>query len=92
MNFAALTDLKTNGLPHAAASANKIQMILSIVIGIVGALCLLFITIGGFRYILSQGDPGAIAKAKGTIVYALVGLIVVILAEAIVAFVFGSIT
>jgi hypothetical protein len=92
MLFAQITDLQTNGLPHAAANGNAVQTILSITIGIVGALCLLFVTIGGFRYILSQGDPQGVAKAKGTILYALVGLVIVILAQFIVAFVFGRLT
>lgn len=90
--LATIQDLNTDGLPQIAANGSAVQTIISIVIGIVGALSLLFITIGGFRYILSQGDPQGVAKAKGTIVYALVGLVVTILAETIVAFVFGSIT
>jgi hypothetical protein len=88
----AIKNLNLNGLPHAEANGNAVQTVLSIVIGVVGALCLLFITIGGFRYILSEGDPQAISKAKSTVVYALVGLVVVIMAEAIVAFVFGRLT
>jgi len=60
---------------------------LTVVIGIVGALCLLFIVVGGFRYILSQGDPQGVTKAKSTIVYALIGLVVTIMAQLIVSLV-----
>lgn len=73
--------------PLPKAGDNFIPKVLSIVIGILAAICLLFIVIGGFRYILSQGDPQGVAKAKGTIVYALVGLAVVIIAQVIVSFV-----
>ena len=87
MFFAQITDLNLNGLPKTAATHNEIQVILNIFIGIIAALSLLFITIGGLRYILSQGDAQGVAKAKGTILYALVGLVIAIVAEAIVAFV-----
>jgi hypothetical protein len=87
MRFAEITDLNVNGLPHTPATHSEIQVVLNIIIGIIGALSLLFITIGGFRYILSQGDPQGISKAKGTILYALIGLVIAVVAEAIVAFV-----
>lgn len=85
--FASQIDLTP--LPHAGSGF--IPKVLSVVIGIVAAVCLLFIVIGGFRYILSQGDPQGVSKAKGTILYALIGLAVVILAQAIVTFVLGGI-
>ena len=74
-------------LPHASNQNSFIATVISIVVNIVGALCLLMITIGGFRYVLSQGDPQGIKKAKGTILYALIGLVVVIAAKTIVAFI-----
>lgn len=87
MIFAMLNNLQLNGLPQANANTSTIQTIISIIIGIVAAISLLFIVIGGFRYILSQGDPQGVSKAKGTILYALIGLAVVIVAQAIVVFV-----
>jgi len=75
------------GLPQTPTGPDRVTAILTIVFGIIGALSLLFITIGGFRYILSEGDPQAAAKAKGTIIYSLVGLVVSISAVAIVTFV-----
>lgn len=78
-------------LPHATADPAKITAVLTIVFGIVGALSLLTMTIGGFKYITSQGDSQAVAKAKNTIIYALVGLLVSILATAIVTFVIGRV-
>ncbi len=91
MTFAQITSLNLNGLPHATASHGEVQIILNIIIGIIGALSLLFITIGGFRYILSQGDPQGVAKAKGTVLYALIGLVIAIIAETLVAFVIKGI-
>jgi hypothetical protein len=79
-------------LPHTNANADTFKAVLKIVFGLVGALSLLFVTIGGFRYIVSQGEPQAVGKAKSTIIYALIGLVVAVAAEAIVSFVLGRIT
>ena len=45
------------------------------------------IVIGGINYALSQGDPGKVKKAKDTILYGVIGLVVALLAFAIVTFV-----
>jgi hypothetical protein len=78
-------------LPNVSTGPNRVRVMLSVVFGVLGALSLLFVTIGGFRYVASQGDPQAAARAKGTITYALVGLLVSICAVAIVTFVMGRV-
>jgi hypothetical protein len=65
----------------------ELKAILEIAFGVIGAFALLIITVSGFRYITSGGNPEKTAKAKSGIVYSLVGLVVAITAEAIVAFV-----
>ncbi len=72
------------------ASGSEIQTILSIVFMIIGSLAVLFMILSGVRYIVSGGDPQKVAKAKDGILYALVGIVVSVSAEAIVAFVLGS--
>ena len=59
--------------------------ILSIIIGIAGVL---FVLIGGFKYITAGGDSSQISSATRTILYALAGLVVAALAQVIVNFVF----
>ena len=44
------------------------------------------IMVGGFKYITSGGDSGKISSAKATIIYALVGLVIVAMAQFIVRF------
>ena len=78
-------------LPHATATSAKVQAVLAVVFTIIGAISLLMVTIGGFRYVASQGDPQAVSKAKGTIIYALVGIFVSMTAVAIVTFVIGRV-
>ncbi len=85
-------DVGKDVLPHAVAGPDKVQVMLGIVFTIIGALSLLMFTVGGFRYVASQGDPQATAKAKGTLIYALVGLLVSMSAIAIVTFVLERIS
>lgn len=80
-----------SSLPDASTDPDKIRKIVGIVFGIAGALALLFIVIGGLRYILSAGNPESSAQAKNTIVYALVGLVITITAYGIVAFVVSNV-
>ena len=57
------------------------------VVGIGGAVAAIFIVVGAFGYITANGDPNKLQKAKTTILYALIGLIIVALAEVLTAFV-----
>lgn len=76
------------GLPNANASGNELQHILeTIVLPTLGALALLFIAIGALRYILAGDNPQDAARARDTIIYAAVGAIIILVAEALVAFV-----
>lgn len=60
--------------------------ILNGVIGFLGIVAVIFIIVGGINYTTSLGDPGKIQKAKNTILYACIGLIICALAFAIVNF------
>ena len=65
--------------------------VLNAVFGIVGILAVGLIIFGGVRYTISQGDAGKVKKAKDTIMYAVIGLVVTLAAFAIVNFVLTSI-
>ena len=73
-------------LPDVGVTTNVFEKALTVAIRIIAAICVLFVVIGGFRYIISQGDAQGVAKAKGTVIYALIGLGIVIMAQAIIAF------
>jgi hypothetical protein len=68
-----------------------ISKIIDILSWVVGAISVLMLVIGGFRYIVSGGDSNSTAGAKNTILYALIGLAIVIFAQAIVIFVISNI-
>lgn len=63
-----------------------IQNILNAIIAVAGIVSVVFIIIGGIQYTTSAGDPGKTKKAKDTILYALIGLIICALSFAIVNF------
>lgn len=68
-----------------------VKAVINTLLYIVGALSVVMIIIGGFQYILSQGDSGSVSKAKNTILYSVIGFIVSLLAYAIVNWVLHGI-
>ncbi len=66
---------------------NTITLALNVFSAIVGIIAVVMIIVGGVKYITSQGESANITSAKNTILYALVGLVVVALAQVIVRFV-----
>lgn len=56
-----------------------------------GALAVILVIVAGFLYVTSAGDPNKIKKAKDIILYVAVGLLVIVVARIIVAFVINRI-
>lgn len=82
------------GLPDVGGgnvTNTEVQQVLVIVFGVIAALAVLMIVISGFRFIIAQGNPQETVKARNTIIYALIGLVVSLFAEAIVATVLGKV-
>lgn len=73
----------------ASGLVKTVVNILSIVVGIIAVI---YIIIGGVKYITSSGDANNITAAKNTIVFAIVGLIIVAFAQIIVKFVMNKVT
>lgn len=79
-----------NGIPVVDAGAGALAAAMNnIVFPIAGAAAVIFIIIGGFQYLMSNGDPGETKKARYTIIYSLVGLVFIIMAFAIVQLILG---
>jgi hypothetical protein len=66
------------------------EKITNVLLYLIGAISVIMIIVGGLRYVLSGGNSANITAAKNTILYAIVGVIVAILAYAAIAFVIGS--
>ena len=69
---------------------DTIKNVINILIYIIGFIAVVVIIFGGFTYATSAGDAGKVKKAKDTIMYGVIGLVVAILAFAIVNFVLTS--
>jgi hypothetical protein len=90
------TNLGAACAPSPDTGTAKIQNIVTLIVNIfsivVGIIAVIMIVVGGFRYITSGGDSGNITSAKNTIVYAVIGLVIVALAQFIVKFVLNKVT
>jgi hypothetical protein len=64
-----------------------VQTVISTLLIAIGIIAVIMIIIGGIRYTLSNGDASQIKSAKDTVLYSVIGLIVAMLAYAIVNFV-----
>ena len=81
---------QTNDVCKAVQTDNATNMIKTVIdtlLTILGIVAVIMIIIGAFRYVLSAGDAAAIKMAKNTIFYAIIGLIIAILAFVIVNYV-----
>jgi hypothetical protein len=66
---------------------NTIKRVVNIFSVIAGIAAVFMVIIGGFRYVTSGGDPGTVSSAKKTVLYALIGVVVVAMAQTLVWFV-----
>lgn len=64
--------------------------VVNILLFLIGAIAVIMLIIGGVRYTVSGGDSGNVTAAKNTILYAIIGIVVAVLAYAIVDFVIGG--
>ena len=84
-----IDDVTGGMLPTGITTDNALETGLSWVFFFAGFVSLTFIVIGGFRYVISSGDPQKVAAAKDTIIYAVIGLIIALSAFTIVRLVLG---
>ena len=93
----AYTDPACSGLDSTQKSAagcdssgnafESFQNIIYVIIGVAGVIAVIMIVIGGINYTTSAGDSAKAKKAKDTILYGVIGLVIALLAFAIVNFV-----
>jgi hypothetical protein len=83
-NTTCSTDASNNSLGNIAT---RVVNLLSLVVGVIAVI---MIIIGGLRYIISGGESSNVSGAKNTLIYAIVGLIIVALAQFIVHFVINT--
>lgn len=89
INKSDLTDLNT--LPTNFSESN-ITKGLIIAYGIAGGVALIVVAYGSLKFVLSQGNPQEVTKAKNTIIDGLIGLGVIVASGGIVGFVVTALT
>jgi len=86
----AMAQLVGTPVPPGTARGDLASVILNIinyVLAIVGVVALAYLIYGGFRYITSGGNESVIEEAKGIIINAIIGIVVIGVSAAIVNFV-----
>lgn len=78
------------GTDNSVTVEEGIKTVVNVLIFLIGAIAVIMIIIGGIRYVTSNGDANSTKGAKDTILYAVIGIIVAILAYAIVNFVIDA--
>jgi hypothetical protein len=74
--------------PAAATEVSeRIKRAIQIFQVIVGLIAVFYLIYGGLKFITAGGDPGGVKSARNTIIYAAIGLIIVLIAQFIVQFV-----
>jgi len=82
-------DVKIKSCADETCLSESIKAVGNWLLGIAGLVAVVFLVIGGIRYIVSAGNPTQTEGAKKTIIYALVGLAVIVLALVLVNVVLG---
>lgn len=83
--------LATNPDSCEASDLNTvIKTIVNTLIFVIGIVAVIMIILGGISYATSQGDPAKVKKGKDTVLYGIIGLVIALLAYAIVNFVLNA--
>jgi len=82
----------TTCAPGTGRLNNIVATVINILSVVVGIVAVIMIIIAGFKFLTSGGDAQATASARNTIIYAIVGLVVVAMAQIIVKFVLDKVT
>ena len=77
--------------PTITTESSDIQRVINYFLYIGGIVAVVMAIIAGIQMTMSAGDPGAVKKAKNTLMWSIVGLVIMILAYAIVNFVIGKV-
>lgn len=74
-------------VPQGEFDDVSVKAVFQIVFAIIGAIAVIILMLASLKYVISRGDPQAVAKAKNTILYAVIGLVISASAFSIVSFV-----
>jgi len=90
LDRSATIDSCAQGSDSAQGFGTLVSRIVNLFSVLVGSVSVIMIIIGGFRYIISGGDSAGVTSAKNTILYAIVGLVIVLFSQVIIRFVVSN--
>jgi flagellar basal body-associated protein FliL len=73
------------GLPQNLV--DTIKTVINAILYLVGFIAVIFLIIGGVQYMTAQGNPDSLEAAKKTILYAIIGIVIIVISWAIVFYV-----
>jgi hypothetical protein len=86
-------DFKTLVTPKTTGTVDPQQIVVNAInysLFFIGALALIFVVYGGILFVTSGGDAEKTTKARNTLLYAIIGIIVVVLAYVLINWIAGS--
>ena len=86
------TKVCETGLPRVEAGPSQVQIIANIGFAVIGVIAVFMIMLNGYKLMTSNGDPQAMGKARSSLIYSVVGLVVIISATLIVNLVIGKVS
>ncbi|HVV66482.1 MAG TPA: pilin [Candidatus Saccharimonadales bacterium] len=81
---------ETGGDCNGSGFTNVLSTIVSIISYIAGIVAIVMVIVAGVKYMTSAGDSNKASSAKSTLIYALIGLAIAVLAQVIVQFVINT--
>lgn len=84
------TNLNALGL-NSPDLLTAIGTIIQVILGLVGVVAVIMLIIGGFKYTISGGNDKQVEAAKNQIMYAVIGIVITLLAAGIVQFVLANV-
>ncbi|OGL32235.1 hypothetical protein A3F64_01530 [Candidatus Saccharibacteria bacterium RIFCSPHIGHO2_12_FULL_42_8] len=87
----AVDDLSDGHVDGTNKIKSTIRDVINIMLFLIGMIAVLMIVIAGFRFVTSNGDSNTVSSAKNTIIYAVIGIVVAVMAYAIVNFILDNI-
>jgi hypothetical protein len=82
---------RNRGADPITGTNGILTRVVNIIALIAGAAAVIIIIIAGFQFIMAGGDSSKIASARNAIIYAIIGLIVIVLARQIIVFIINNI-
>ena len=75
---------------NLAGNGGVFRTVTNVLLFLAGAIAVIMIVVGGIKYVISNGDSNAVQSAKNTIMYSVIGLVIAIIAYALIEFVIDS--